>query len=130
MKKLTLAIVAASLIVSGCASIQTDPQSAKVIVSPNAAPKKCKYLGQVVGNQGNFFTGAWTSNRNLEEGAMNDMRNQAGKMGANYVQLMTTRAGNTGSVHSFNGDISGGSQQTNVTNLGNAYSCPAAAIGL
>jgi hypothetical protein len=87
-----------------------------------------------VGNQGNFFTGNYTSNRNLEEGAMNDLRNKASKLGANYIQLVTNRAGVTGSMSgSFDkhgGFMSGGSAQTNVTNLGNAYHCDPKAIGL
>ncbi|ARG96780.1 DUF4156 domain-containing protein [Legionella micdadei] len=133
MKKL-LSISAITLILSGCAAIPTDPQATRVIVSPNPVPKGCKYVGQVVGNQGNFFTGGFTSNRNLEEGAMNDLRNKAAKLGANYVQLVTNRAGVTGSTSgSFDrhgGFVSGGSQQTNVTNLGNAYVCSPKMIGL
>ncbi|KGP63185.1 membrane protein [Legionella norrlandica] len=133
MKKL-LSISVITLVISGCAAIPADPQSDRVIASPNPAPKGCKYVGQVVGNQGNFFTGGFTSNRNLEEGAMNDLKNKASKKGANYIQLVTTRAGVTGSMsgtldHS-GGYMSGGSQQTNVTNLGNAYICPPKAIGL
>lgn len=51
---------------------------------------------------------------------MNDMRNQAANMGANYIQIINSRAGNSGSL----GPDGGGIQQTNVTNIGNAYSCP------
>ena len=133
MNKL-ISISVLTIIISGCASIPADPQASRVIASPNAAPKECKYAGQVVGNQGNFFTGGFTSNRNLEEGAMNDLRNKASRLGANYIQLVTNRAGVTGSTSgSFDrqgGYISGGSQQTNVTNLGNAYRCPPKSIGL
>lgn len=129
MKKVSLAVISA-VFMSGCASIPVQPQATGVITSPNPAPRVCKYIGQVVGNQGNFFTGGWTSNKNLELGAMNDLKNQASKMGANYVQLINSRAGNTGSISSYNGYVSGGMQQTNVTNIGNAYSCPPAAIGL
>ncbi|HHT0594512.1 DUF4156 domain-containing protein [Legionella parisiensis] len=133
MKKI-LSLTALSILISSCASIPADPQATRIIASPNSVPKGCKYLGQVVGNQGNFFTGGFTSNRNLEEGAMNDLKNKAAKLGANYVQLVTNRAGVTGSTSgSFNhngGFISGGSEQTNVTNLGNAYLCPPKSIGL
>lgn len=133
MKKL-LYVSALTLLIGGCASIPADPQAARVIASPNAAPKGCKYVGQVVGNQGNFFTGGFTSNRNLEEGAMNDLRNKAARLGANYIQLVTNRAGVTGSTSGAFGNnggfVSGGSEQTNVTNLGNAYICPAKSIGL
>lgn len=133
MKKLLSASVI-TLMITGCAAIPADPQAKRVIASPNPAPKGCKYVGQVVGNQGNFFTGGFTSNRNLEEGAMNDLKNKASKKGANYIQLVTNRAGVTGSMSgSFDrhgGFMSGGSEQTNVTNLGNAYICPPKAIGL
>lgn len=123
MKKF-LAISIVALLVSGCASIELETQGKKVMVSPNAPPKGCKYVGQVIGNQGNFFTGGWTSNKNLEVGAMNDMKNEAGKLGANYVQVITNRAGNTGAANSYGGSF----QQTNVTNVGNAYRCPASAL--
>jgi hypothetical protein len=130
MKKLSSALVAVAFLMSGCSSIPLEPQATSVIASPNPAPKGCHYKGQVVGNQGNFFTGAYTSNRNLEEGAMNDLKNQASKMGANYIQLVTTRAGVTGSVSGSENGFGGGSSQTNVTNLGNAYSCKPSSIGL
>lgn len=119
-----------SLAVVGCASQVLTPQAQRVIASPNPAPKGCKYRGQVVGNQGNFFTGGWTSNRNLEEGSMNDLKNQAANLNANYVQLINSRAGETGSVSSYNGNISGGIHETNVTNIGNAYFCKPSSIGL
>src|SRR5437773_9744065 len=93
-----LAILVLTVVVSGCASIQLDSRATRVIASPNPAPKGCKYVGQVIGNQGNFFTGGFTSNRSLEEGSMNDMKNQAAKLGANYIQIVTNRAGITGSA--------------------------------
>jgi opacity protein-like surface antigen len=128
LKICAVSVLAATVV--GCASETLQPQAAHVIVSPNAAPKGCKYAGQVVGNQGNAFTGAWTSNRNLEEGSMNNMKNQAANLGANYVQLVNSRAGSTGSMSSYGGDFSGSMQETNVTNLGNAYVCKPSSIGL
>jgi hypothetical protein len=133
MNKL-LSISALTVLITACAAIPMDPQANRIIAAPNPAPKGCKYMGQVVGNQGNFFTGGYTSNRNLEEGAMNDLKNKANKLGANYIQLITNRAGVTGSMGgSFDrqgGYMSGSTAQTNVTNLGNAYLCPAKSIGL
>lgn len=105
---------AVALFMSGCASLPLEPQASRVIVTHNPAPKDCKFAGQVIGNQGNLFTGVWTSNKNLEEGALNDLRNQASKLNANYVQLVNTRAGTGFDM-----------RQTNVINVGNAYSCPA-----
>jgi hypothetical protein len=48
------------------------------------------------------------------------MKNQAQKMGGNVVQMLTNRAGRTGSF----GQGSGSMEQTNVTYSGIAYSCP------
>ena len=134
MKKISLLTLMIWMI-SGCSSVVLQPGAERIIASPNKPPKGCKYLGQVIGNQGNFFTGGFTSNRNLEAGAMNDIKNQAHKLGANYIQIVTSRAGITGSMGgntfgSHDSYISGSSQQTNVTDLGNAYHCPAHAIGL
>lgn len=129
MKKLLMAIMP-MIVLSGCASIDLEPGASKVIVSPNPAPANCKFLGQVSGNQGNFFTGGFTSNKNLEVGSMNDLRNQAAKLNGNYVQMLVNRAGVTGSYNASNGNASGSSEQTNVTNLGNVYKCKPSSIGL
>lgn len=126
LKKVSLILALLSM-TYGCASIQVQPQNQKIVSSPNPAPKGCKYLGEVTGNQGNFFTGAWTSNKNLEVGARNDMRNQAGKLGANYVQIVTSRGGNTGS---YGAQYGGSLEQTNVIYTGNAYRCPAGSVDL
>lgn len=124
--KLKLLLAASICVtVAGCASIKLHPGANKVIASPNKAPKGCKFLGQVSGNQGNFFTGGWTSNKNLEQGAQNALRNETVKLGGNYVQLITNRASDTGSGGSFGGSY----QQTGVVAIGNAYKCPPHAIG-
>ncbi len=102
---------------AGCAATSLSPQAQRVVLTPNPPPKGCRYVGAITGNQGNFFTGGFTSNRNMEQGAMNDLRNQAANLGGNYVQMLSNRAAVTGG--------SGGSQQqTNVVYTGNAYRCP------
>src|SRR6516165_11431311 len=80
---------------TGCAAIQMKPGAERVIVTRQPAPAGCKYLGGVVGNQGGSLTGGLTSNRNLAEGAMNDMKNKAFDLGANFVVLETNQAGST-----------------------------------
>lgn len=119
MLRKTGLLLSVAILMSSCASLKLEPQAQLVQVTPNPPSKDCRYVGQVIGNQGNFFTGPWTSNKNLEQGAINDMRNQAAKLGANYIQIITTRAGNTGSYNGTSGDFS----QTNVTYNGNAYFC-------
>ncbi|MDO8953887.1 MAG: DUF4156 domain-containing protein [Gammaproteobacteria bacterium] len=123
MKKMTL-LAATALLLCGCSTTPVLPEAQTIMVSTNPAPHSCKYLGQVVGNQGNFFTGSFTSNKNLEQGSMNDLKNQAAKMGANYIQIITSRAGATGALGSNGGSF----MQTNVTNTGNVYNCPPAAL--
>ena len=104
---------------AGCSAVNLESGAQSVRVVTNE-PQGWEYLGEVTGSQGDFFTGAFTSNANLETGARNDMKNQASKLGANTVQLLTNRAGQTGSM----GQGSGSMEQTNVTYTGAAYKCP------
>ncbi len=139
MRNLVKKIISSALLtffLCSCAATSLESGAARVVVSPQVAPKVCKFKGTVVGNQGNSFTGGFTTNRNLEEGAMNDIKNRAFKLGANYVYLIVNRAGLTGTMqsNSYNSNaalMSGSSvHQTNVTNLGAAYACPPHLIGL
>jgi hypothetical protein len=113
--------VALSLVV-GCGATGLMPGAERVMVTHAPAPRDCKFVATLVGQQGDAFTGAFTSNRDLAEGAMNDMKNRAQAEGANYVVLETTTAGNTisGGRHGVSG------QQTDVTHVGNAFVCPSA----
>lgn len=122
--------VLAVLLIAGCAAKEIRPGAEKIIVSRQAAPKTCKFKGQVMGEQGGSFTGGWTSNKNLAQGAMNDMRNQALDLGANYVVLEESKAGSTMSGGGGSGFFSMSGQQTDVTQVGNAYVCPAEDIGV
>ena len=115
---LTLAFVAPLFI--GCSAKEIKPTARKVrITTKEPSQKRCKYLGQISGDQGNFFTGGWTSNKNLEVGARNSLKNEAAELGANVVHLVTNRAANTGS----GGQWGGHSSQTNVIYVGEAYYC-------
>lgn len=107
----------------GCAAAPMKAGAEKVRIS-QSEPKDCKYLGEVTGNQGNFFTGGWTSNENMETGARNELKNKAFELGGNVVVLLTNRSGQTGSY----GQYGGGSQQTNVTLSGTVYNCPETSV--
>lgn len=104
------------LALPACAATSLNPEAARVMVTKTPAPEGCEYLGSVVGEQGGSLTGAYTSNANLAEGALNDMKNKAHAMGANYVVLEDTHAGQTLSK--------GSGGQTDVTHVGNAFRCP------
>lgn len=117
-----------SVLLSSCAATKLSPEAQKVVISPNKAPKGCKFLGMVQGAQGDFFRGSFTSNKNLEQGAFNDMRNKAAALGGNYVQLLLSRAGQSGGGSGQGGGFAEGSSQTTTTNMGNAYKCPKRAL--
>lgn len=127
MLRKLVTISVSSVLICSCASIEADLKGQRVIASSHPAPRSCKYLGDVTGNQGNYFTGGWTSNQNLERGARNDMKNQAAKIGANYIEITNSRSGVTGS---YNAGFGGSMSETNVTYSGNAYYCPPRLIGL
>lgn len=111
------------LLLAACSANPLVP-AAQHIRIVTSEPAGCEYLGEVTGNQGNFFTGDFTSNANLETGARNEMKNEAAKLGANTVQILTSRAGETGSMSMSNGTGGGHVSQTNVTYSGVAYKCP------
>jgi uncharacterized protein YbjQ (UPF0145 family) len=114
----------------GCKAVPLAAGAEWVIVSREAQPETCKFLGALVGQQGGAWSGSWTSNRNLAQGALNELRNQARALGANYVKLESEHAGVTGSGSTFEGTGSYSSAQTDVTKTGNAYKCPPEEIGL
>lgn len=109
-------------LIAGCAATTLRPGAERVMVTRSPASNECKFVGTLVGEQGGSLTGPFTSNKALAVGAMNDMKNQAQGIGANYVVLETTTAGNT--MSGGRSGISGG--QTDVTHVGNAFVCPAA----
>ncbi|HCR35146.1 MAG TPA: DUF4156 domain-containing protein [Stenotrophomonas sp.] len=112
-----LAVLAAlALLLSGCASTRLHGDATLVRLT-HEEPKGCQFLGDITGSQGNFLTGSYTSNKNLESGARNDLKNQAAARGGNVIYLLTNRAGVTGRQ-------GGGQAQTNVTLSGNVYRCP------
>lgn len=93
--RLLLGFIAITLLAS-CSAVPLKPEADQVrIVSEQ--PKGCTYLGEVVGSQGNLLVGHITSNETLERGALNDLKNKASAMGANILQLVNSRAGQTGS---------------------------------
>lgn len=119
IKTLFLCSIAFSL--SACQAIKLTPGAEQVRLTHNEPGQECKFLGEITGNQGDFFTGEFTSNANLETGARHDLKNKAYQVGGNTIYLLTQRAGQTGS---FDPDFGGGISQTNVTLSGNVYHCP------
>lgn len=119
-KTMLAALCGGALMLGACAPMQVLPGAEKVRIT-NQEPAKgdCEFLGDVTGGQGNFFTGKYTSNANLETGARNDIKNKAFQMGGNLVVMLTNRAGETGSAGRYGANIS----QTNVVMTGSVYKC-------
>ena len=117
--KLSALLVAAVLAASGC-SAGSVRHGAKHVRLTNVEPVGCQFLGDITGSQGGFWSGSFTSNRNLETGARNDLKNRAYKMGGNVVYLLTQRAAYSGGVSHG----SGGGAETSVILAGNVYRCP------
>jgi Domain of unknown function (DUF4156) len=109
-----------TVVLTGCSAVPLASGSERVRLTTAEPGKECKFLGDATGNQGNFISGVWTSNENLETGARNSLKNKAASMGGNTVLILTQRAGQTGGL----GQFVGSSQQTNVTVSGNVYRCP------
>ncbi|MGV2814583.1 DUF4156 domain-containing protein [Enterobacter cancerogenus] len=117
MKKLTISL--SFMLLTGCSATALNNQAAGVRIS-NSDPTGCEFLGTVVGEEGGFWTGGWTSNTNLEKGALNTLRNETSRLGGNVVSLLTNRAG----VTAWEDHDSGGSTETNVVMTGSAWKCP------
>jgi len=106
--------------ISACTAIPVQQVASHVRLTHNEPNENCTFLGDITGSQGDFFTGPFTSNADLETGARNDLKNKAMQLGGDTVYLLTQRAGQTGH---FDNDFGGGSQQTNVTLSGNVFKC-------
>lgn len=111
-KLIVTLIVGASLI--GCAATKVTKEAQSVeIVNEKPDTGKCKFVGEIVGSQGNWITGDFTSNKALVIGARNELRNKAYKLGANIVYIQDMK--NTNSYGSLG--------TTNTTAVGKAYKC-------
>lgn len=113
MKKALPILVAVSLV--ACSATALNPGAQNIRIT-HKEPTKCKFLGDVIGGQGNAFTGELTSNETMERGARNDIKNKAYALGGNVLYLVSQRAGQTGDLFT--------SYQSNVTLSGNVYKCP------
>ncbi len=107
---------------TACAAKQSSPGAERIFVSEDPPPKGCRFVGEVQGSQGNFWTSDFTSDRNLLSGARNEMRNQALSLGANYVMVETQSHSHNTAPYSL-----GGTYASVI--IGNAYDCPRNSFG-
>ena len=116
-------VVAGAIVLCGCAAAPLEhPAAAAIVVSQNEPGDDCRYLGEVLGSQGNFWTAEFTSDEDLVVGARNRMRDRAFILGANYVQIeLENQSHNTA-------DLSAGGVFSSVI-VGNGYDCPNLRLG-
>ena len=96
---------------SACAAKTTIPGAEKILLSNEKPDGECEFVSEVVGGQGNWWTDDITSSENIAKGSRNDLRNEAYKVGANYVHIQQVSGSQT---------FIGGSTMALV---GNAYKC-------
>lgn len=117
MSALLLCVVA----LLACSTARLNSEGSQVATSSSAPsangwqPDSCISLGYVVGHGGGTLGGQYISNDDLITYAMNDLRNQAAELGANYVQHDTPTLGVGGGDH--------GTNTTTATISGTAYRC-------
>ncbi|ENN6470515.1 DUF4156 domain-containing protein [Vibrio vulnificus] len=115
MKKFELSVGLLFIaILSGCAAKPIIEGAEKVELTTERPDRShCDYLGEVVGSQGNWVTGDFTSNEDLIIGARNELKNKAFQLGANvvYVEGMA------------NTNAWGSLGTTNTTAIGKAFKC-------
>lgn len=98
----------------GCAANKAIPQAQNIeIVIEQPDRSKCEYVGEIIGSQGNWFTGDFTANEDLVAGARNELRNKAYKLGANLIYMQDMK----------NTNAWGSLGTTNTTAVGKAYKC-------
>jgi hypothetical protein len=86
------------------------------LLSKEAAPEGCEFVGEVQGSQGNFWTAEFTSDAALINGARNELRNAAHALQANYVKIETESFSSNTADNSLGGTYS-------AVVIGNAYKC-------
>ena len=99
-----------------CSSKQVIKGAERIRLTNTKPGAECTFLGEVSGSQGNMWTADITPDKTIIQGARNDLKNQAFRLGANVVVIQDT---------SNSENTSWGSGGTyNSTLFGNAYKCP------
>lgn len=112
MKKMLLGL--SVVVIAGCAANPLNTGAERVEIANTAKDvKKCAFVADVMGSQGNRFSGGFTPNENLMLGARNSIKNEAARLGANTILIQ--QQNNTPYF------MAGGT--ANSTLIGKAYRC-------
>ena len=103
-----LAVLLSGMVLAGCSTSPLLVDASRVVLTwdANDIQNTCERRGTLIGSQGSWYNYWFISDRDLTQGALNQLRNQAAALGANTVSLYSPP------------DFS-----TSVTLIGNAYYC-------
>ena len=107
-KTRALAVLLSGMALVGCSTSPLLADASRVAITwdANDIQNTCERRGTLIGSQGSWYNFWLISDRDLTQGALNQLRNQAAELGANTVSLYSPP------------DFS-----TSVTLIGNAYYC-------
>ena len=105
-KRLFLCLIPLLFLACSTTPLKKEAESTRIFFGPEEV-KDCEYLGDIIGSEGHWYSSWLTSNRNLAKGAMNDLKNQAQRLGADTIFIPTN-------LLLF---------KTSVTFIGQAYRC-------
>lgn len=83
-----------SIFISACSNvIKKNPdnkpvrliQKNEIVLLSKGKTPDCRYLGEIIGSEGHWYDYLFISNRNLLQGALNDLLNRANALDANVV---------------------------------------------
>ncbi|BBM64079.1 hypothetical protein VA249_07250 [Vibrio alfacsensis] len=82
-----------ALTIGGCATPTTQPleQSSMVEMRIDSQfnPTQCEYISEITGSEGHWYSYLFYTNDAMMQGAMNDLKNTAMKIGADTVFMIS-----------------------------------------
>lgn len=112
MLKRSVVALASLGLLSACSTplnkATTESERLEIRLDGQFNPDSCHYLGTVTGSEGHWYSYLFFANDVLIQGAVNQLKNNAHRLGANTIYVITTQ-----------------NFITSVSLLGSAYYCDA-----
>lgn len=82
-------ILCAGLLLTGCSTKVLINEAKDIRIYFASLPKdsKCTHIDEVIGTQGQLYDYYFTPNKNLTQGALNDLKNKTKILGGNSVVI-------------------------------------------
>lgn len=88
MRWTNIALLPLLFLLTACSTIQLKPEAQTVHLHFEDRPDEpCEFIGDVVGTHGNILTFLFIPNEDLIKSAINDIKNEAQRSGADSVYL-------------------------------------------